>query len=175
MMSVNAVKVVTNNWLIKSKYYGHFIIDSEVINTLTSYRQLGKNDCEAGGALIGCLRGDNIIETNDLTLPQPTDKRTKSSFFRSNAHNKILNDKWKASKGNAYLVGLWHTHPEPIPKYSNEDKKDWHKVLKQGQYEGQHLIFIIVGQQNIRIWVGDNENFKISLIGDYSLENREYK
>ena len=162
--------VVTENWLIESEDYGTFVIDSEVMNTLISYRQLGKHDCEAGGALIGCLQRINTVAANDLTLPQPSDKRTKYSFFRSNAHNKILNDKWKASKGNAYLVGLWHTHPEPTPKYSNQDKKDWHKVLKQGEYEGQFLIFIIVGQKCIRLWVGDNRNFKISLKGEYSLE-----
>jgi integrative and conjugative element protein (TIGR02256 family) len=169
-MSVGVVIVVTKNWLIESEDYGDFVIDSNVINILISYRQLGKHDFEAGGALIGRIHTGNIMEANDLTLPQPSDKRTRYSFFRSNAHNKILNDKWKASNGNAYLVGLWHTHPEPIPKYSNEDKKDWHKVLKQGQYEGQYLIFIIVGQKDIRLWIGDNENFKISLIGEYSLE-----
>ncbi|WP_392341956.1 Mov34/MPN/PAD-1 family protein [uncultured Shewanella sp.] len=169
-MSVDAVTVITENWLIESDDYGNFVIDSEVINVLISYRQLRKHDFEAGGALIGCLREDNIMEVNDLTLPQPSDKRTKYSFFRSNAHNKILNDKWKASNGNAYLVGLWHTHPEPTPKYSNEDNKDWHKVLKQGHYEGQSLIFIIVGQKDIRLWVSDNKNYKTSLVGEYSLE-----
>lgn len=169
-MIVGVVTVVTENWLIESEDYGNFVIDSEVINILISYRQLGKHDFEAGGALIGCIRSGNIIEANDLTLPQPSDKRTRYSFFRSNAHNKILNDKWKASNGNAYLVGLWHTHPESTPKYSNEDKKDWRRVLKQGQYEGQSLMFLIVGQQNIRLWVADNKNFKTSVIGEYSLE-----
>jgi integrative and conjugative element protein (TIGR02256 family) len=169
-MSVSVVTVVTENWLIESDNYGNFVIDSEVINILISYRQLGKYDCEAGGALIGCLRGDNVMEVNDLTLPQPNDTRTKYSFFRSNDHNNVLNDKWKSSHGDAYLVGLWHTHPEPTPKYSNEDKKDWNKVLKQGQYEGQSLIFIIVGQKDIRLWVSNNKHFKTSLIGEYSLE-----
>ncbi|WP_237667608.1 hypothetical protein, partial [Vibrio vulnificus] len=72
--------MVTENWLIESEDYGNFVIDSEVINILISYRQLGKHDFEAGGALIGCIRSGNIIEANDLTLPQPSDKRTRYSF-----------------------------------------------------------------------------------------------
>lgn len=80
-MSVYVVTVITENWLIESDEYGNIVIDSEVINTLISYRQLGKHDCEAGGALMGCLRGNNEIEVNDLTLPQPSDKRTRYSFF----------------------------------------------------------------------------------------------
>lgn len=174
-MSVYVVTVISENWLIESDEYGNIVIDSEVINTLISYRQLGKHDCEAGGALMGCLRGNNEIEVNDLTLPQPSDKRTRYSFFRSNAHNKILNGKWNASNGEVYLVGLWHTHPEPTPEYSNEDKKDWHKVLKQGQYEGQSLIFIIVGHKDIRLWISNNKNYKITLLGEYSLKNSVHK
>lgn len=169
-MNVGVVTVVTENWLIESEDYGDFIIASEVINILISYRQLGKYDCEAGGALIGCIRPGNIMEANDLTLPQPLDKRTRYSFFRSNAHNMILNDKWKTSNGNVYLVGLWHTHPEPIPNYSDEDKKDWDRVLKQGQYEGRYLIFLIVGQKRIRLWTADNKSLKTSLVGEYLFE-----
>lgn len=169
-MDVNVVTVVTENWLIKSEDYGDFVIGAEVINTLIRYRQLSKHDLEAGGALIGCILTDNTMEANDLTLPQPSDKRTKCSFFRSSAHNRILNDKWKASNGNAYLVGLWHTHPESIPNYSREDKKDWLRVLKQGQYEGKSLMFLIIGQKKIRLWVVDNECYKTSLIGEYTLE-----
>lgn len=110
------------------------------------------------------------MEASDLTLPQLSDKRTRYSFFRSNAHNEILNDKWKTSNGNAYLVGLWHTHPEAIPNYSNEDKKDWHTVLKQGQYEGKYLMFIIVGQEKIRLWVDDKKTLQTSMIGEYTIE-----
>jgi integrative and conjugative element protein (TIGR02256 family) len=169
-MSVGVATVKTENWLIESGDYGDFVIYSEVISTLISYRQLGKYDFEAGGALIGCIHTDNTIEVSDLTLPQRSDKRTRYSFFRSKAHNKILNDKWEANNGNAYLVGLWHTHPELIPNYSNEDEKDWLRVLKEGRYEGQSLMFLIVGQKSIRLWVVDNKNFKTSLIGEYPLE-----
>lgn len=169
-MSADVVTVVTEDWLIQTEDYGDFVIGYEVINILISYRQLGKQDLEAGGSLIGCINTDNTMEARDLTLPQPSDKQTRCSFFRSSAHNRILNDKWKASNGNAYLVGLWHTHPEPIPNYSGEDKKDWLNVLKQGQYEGKCLMFLIVGVKKIRLWIVDNECYTTSLIGEYILE-----
>jgi integrative and conjugative element protein (TIGR02256 family) len=162
--------VVNDNWVIKSKCFGDFVIDSEVINVLISYRQLKLHDFEAGGALVGWICKDGTMVANDLTLPQLSDERTRNSFFRSKAHNKILKDKWKASNGSDYLVGLWHTHPEAIPMYSDRDKIDWNEVLKQGEYEGKYLMFIIVGQNQIRLWITDNRTLKTSLIGEYPLD-----
>ncbi len=162
--------MVTENWLIKSNDFGDFVIDSEVIDILISYRQLDRHDFEAGGALVGFICKDKTMMANDLTIPQLSDKRTRYSFYRSNAHNKILKDKWKASNGKSYLVGLWHTHPEAIPMYSGQDLMDWHKVLKQGEYEGQYLMFIIVGQNQIRLWITDSRTLKTSLVGEYPLK-----
>ncbi|CAK1743668.1 JAB domain-containing protein [Vibrio crassostreae] len=169
-MGASVVIMETENWFIESEEYGDFEIKAEVIDTLISHRQLRSQDLEAGGALIGCIHTSGKMQSSDLTTPQPTDRRSRCSFFRSSAHNHLLNEKWKSSNGNAYLVGLWHTHPEPIPNYSNEDKRDWIKVLKQGQYEGKHLMFLIVGQRRMRLWVIDNESFRTSLIGEYSFE-----
>ncbi|RBM41785.1 hypothetical protein DLR63_03555 [Vibrio tarriae] len=169
-MGVSVVTIVTDSWLIESEEYGDFEINAGVLNALISYRQLRPQDLEAGGALIGCIHTSNKVQSTDLTAPQPTDRRTRCSFFRSSAHNHILNEKWKSTEGKAYLIGLWHTHPEPVPNYSSEDKQDWIKVLNQGRYEGEYLMFIIVGQKKIRLWRMDNKFFKISLIGEYSFE-----
>jgi len=164
------VAEITEQWSIESQVYGRFVITPEVMNTLISYRQLNKCDREAGGALIGCLRGSNIIEVHGLTLPQPSDRRTRNAFFRSNAHNKIVVDQWNVSNRSSYLVGLWHTHPEDTPSYSNVDQKDWLKVLNEGQYEGQSLIYIIVGTQDLRLWLCNKSNKHALLVGEYSLK-----
>ncbi len=169
-MDVSVVMIANEHWLIQTDLYGNFLIKSETISALMSYRQLGSKDTESGGALVGYIRADNTLEAYDLTHPQSTDRRTRTSFFRSSAHNRILNEKWRASNGASYLVGLWHTHPEPVPNYSSKDKKDWLKVLKQGQYEGKHLMFLIVGQAKIRMWIADNESYETSLVGEFSFE-----
>lgn len=159
-----------DTWLIRSEKFGDIEITPEVINTLASYKQLNDDDLEAGGALIGCILCNDTIRADDLTLPQATDRRTRYSFFRSSTHNKILKDKWEASEGNSYLVGLWHTHPEPSPEYSSEDKHDWDKVLRVGKYEGNYLLSLIVGQKTIRLWITDNQGYKTSFMGEYIFE-----
>ncbi|EOG7704230.1 Mov34/MPN/PAD-1 family protein [Vibrio parahaemolyticus] len=85
----------------------------------------------------------------------------------------IVNKAWIESKGHATYVGLWHTHPEPTPNYSFADKCDWERALRESRYEGQHLIFVIVGQLSLRCWAGEHlkKTTKISLIGEYHFGN----
>ena len=58
-------------------------ISDEVLELFNRYRQLKKNDCEAGGILIGRENidsGNLIIEY--ATEPYKRDKRTRYSFIR---------------------------------------------------------------------------------------------
>lgn len=158
------------DWAVNSPIHGHFKINSNIINALYNARQLTEKDLESGGVLIGCIRRDNIIEAHDITLPQRTDKQSRFSFFRSNAHNTLLSKIWYSSNGNSYFVGLWHTHPEAVPNFSIEDNADWIKVLQHGEYEGTKLMFIIVGQHKLRLWVGEKINLDIKFIGEYDFE-----
>ncbi|EGR0549316.1 hypothetical protein FDM56_09650 [Vibrio cholerae] len=163
-----------NDWLVDAPSLGEVIFRQELLNSLAKFRQFDARDHESGGVLIGKhLNSGGALLIDDFTPPQSTDKQSRYGFYRSAAHNRIVNKAWIESKGHANYVGLWHTHPEPTPNYSFADKCDWERALRESRYEGQHLIFVIVGQLSLRCWAGEHlkKTTKISLIGEYHFGN----
>ena len=136
------------------------------------YRQIKANQPESGGAIIGqYLASDGFLLINDFTPPQETDNQTRFSCYRSEQHNLLANQIWKNSNRKSTFVGLWHTHPEPIPNYSRVDRRDWNNTLNEASYYGEYLVFIIVGQTHLKCWLGSKHwlRNKIELLGTQEL------
>lgn len=133
-----------------------FIITDSVVDLLMNHRQIDKRQKEAGGFLIGrhLLEEDHLV-VDQITEPTWWDKRLRAFFFRSNSHNRILYKAWNSSDNTLTLLGLWHTHPEPVPTPSSVDYSDWKNTLLRGEYFGDSLVFMIVGTQRVRLWCGD--------------------
>lgn len=132
------------------------IIPDNVVARLLSYRQTQKRHKEAGGFLVGrhLLENDHLV-VDQITEPGWWDRRFRSFFYRSNKHNKLVYNAWTASNKTETLIGLWHTHPEPVPNPSGVDWQNWRKALLHGDYVGSCLVFMIIGSQQIRVWQGD--------------------
>ncbi|MDU2591783.1 MAG: Mov34/MPN/PAD-1 family protein [Paeniclostridium sordellii] len=144
-------------------------IKDEVIKVLKSYRQLKKNDYEAGGMLIGyeTLNGDIIIEF--ATEPFKRDKRKRFSFDRvDKKHNNILKSVWEREGNIHTYMGEWHTHPENYPNYSFKDKKNWIKI--GSKLDKEKFIHIIVGNKSIFIWEYNVNGNKIVKLGEIKYE-----
>jgi len=159
-------------WQIDVNGYGLVRFSSELLERLCQFRQLVKDCPESGGVLIGKhLNSGGVLLVDGLTPPQKSDKQGRCEFYRSTEHNRLVNEIWRKSNGHSTYVGLWHSHPEPIPSYSATDKQDWLNALKQSKYEGNRLFFAIVGQTHIRMWMGVKSAFqpKILLIGEYKI------
>lgn len=131
------------------------IITDSVLDTFRKYGQGDPARSEAGGVLLGrhLLESPDIV-IDEATLPQTTDRRSRFSFFRSEAHCGIATRRWEESRGKIAYVGLWHSHPEVIPTPSGTDLNDWRQALRQDVYEGDYLFFIIVGTQELGCWSG---------------------
>lgn len=160
-------------WKLKIDKNRELKVSIELIDKLSKFRQLDKNDNESGGVLIGSfLSNDKGFIIDKLTIPQKKDKQTRYSFYRSNQHNKLVQKIWKETNGFSTFLGLWHTHPEDIPNYSFVDKKDWLDSLVESKYEKNCLFFFIIGITHIRCWIGLKGIFfnKIKLLGDYKYE-----
>ena len=158
-----------DTWQIEIKGTGLLKISGEFIEQLKAYQQLSTGQPESGGVLIGSfLNSDGYMIINKFTPPQKNDKQGRYLFYRSKQHNKVVKKIWEESNHISTYVGLWHTHAEPIPIYSSQDKKDWNDALNQSEYEGNMLFFFIVGQTHIRCWIGTKKMFrnKIELIGE---------
>lgn len=131
------------------------LIANCVLETFHKYGQCDPVRPEAGGILLG----RHLLESPDMVIdeatpPQASDQRSRFSFFRSEMHNTIATRRWKESGGKIAYLGLWHTHPEAIPTPSRTDLDDWRKALRQDQFEGCCLFFIIVGTRELGCWVG---------------------
>jgi proteasome lid subunit RPN8/RPN11 len=69
-------------------------------------------------------------------------------------------------KSGLHCVGLWHTHPEPLPHPSSDDRAlaREHAVSARGQLNG--LVFAIVGTlampSGLRVWVDDGEELQLA-------------
>ena len=132
------------------------IVLDKAVERLLAYRQTKKRNKEAGGLLIGHhLLGEDHLVVDQITEPTRWDKRFRSFFFRSNKHNRLVYKVWCDSDRTETLIGLWHTHPEPVPTPSGVDFEDWRKTLFHGDYVGDFLVFMIIGTQQIRVWQGD--------------------
>ena len=152
------------SWQISPEIRGSFPI--AFIQALSSWRQIRCLSREAGGLILGYID----IETGGLlaeklTTPGRGDQRSRTGFFRGVNHQ-LDAAKWHHSTaGRGTMLGLWHTHPEPIPTPSGTDWTDLSNVLAQGQHNGQGLIYIIVGTTKISCWFGQRGG-KIKKLGD---------
>jgi len=163
---------MSRGWVMSIPEYGDVRVCSELITQLISYRQVQYTQPESGGVLIGKhLNSGGALLVDDYTRPNTLDQQERHSCFRSEEHNRVVNEIWLDSKGHSTYVGLWHTHPEAIPNYSSVDKKDWLSALNHSSYEGVRLFFVIVGQTHIRCWVGIKCLFrnKIELLGEFEI------
>lgn len=162
-----------DEWKIEVDNYGLVRLSCNLLKMLSEFIQDGILKPESGGVLIGKhLNSGGTLLIDDFTQPQKSDKQGRHSYYRSATHNKLVQDIWNKSDGHTTYVGLWHTHPEPRPKFSPVDKRDWLNALIKSEFEGDRLYFIIVGQTHIRCWIGTKLKLKhnIELLGEYEIE-----
>jgi len=120
-----------------------------VLEVFERYIQ-GENDAEAGGILLGHVRGMHL-EILEATEPAPTDRRFKYFFERMIAgHQAISERRWRDSNGLIRYVGEWHTHPEDSPTPSGLDISEW-QMLAGSRRDGRPMLAAIVGGQ-IFLW-----------------------
>lgn len=106
------------------------LVSEEVLALISSYRQSGPDDCEAGGILMGKRRGMHF-EITFATAPQAKDARSRCRFTRHpDGHQEIAEGRFRATNGEENYLGEWHTHPENHPTPSDIDVRDWKRLSK---------------------------------------------
>ncbi len=127
----------------------------KAVEKMTAYRQSNANDDEACGALLGRLFEENDdIAIDEVTIPQKEDIRRRTSVHRSPKHSDLAVARWRESGRTESFHGLWHTHPENDSTPSSIDYADWKRVIRNGQYPGTRLVFVIVGIKEVSVWMG---------------------
>jgi integrative and conjugative element protein (TIGR02256 family) len=135
-------------------------ISDDAIQVLIRFQQLRHNQTEAGGMLLGRLiDGTEDMVVDEATIPAPSDKRKRFSFFRGkdNAQRQVV-AAWVKSCHTRNYLGEWHSHPEDHPSPSGVDISNWQKIVAKSLFEQDTLVFLIVGRISVRAWeLGKNE------------------
>lgn len=115
---------------------------------------------ETGGILAGVLDSGSTITITDVTTPQPKDICQRFRFRRSGVgHQTIMDQLWEESGYRKMYLGEWHTHRESIPSPSRVDISGWKSIAKKRQ-NSPWMLFLILGQQSMRIWTADTGAIK---------------
>ena len=163
---------MNENWTFDVETLGTVRVANDLVSSLSQYRQFNHTIPESGGVLMGSfLNSNGALLIDNFTFPQKTDHQGRNNFFPSEAHNNLVHNIWQQSGQKTTYIGLWHTHPEPIPNFSFVDANDWRNALNISSYEGNFLFFMIVGTKSIRCWVGEKKRFRnsISLISEVQI------
>lgn len=137
----------------------HFsiILSAKVKDTFERYKHEYQYSVEAGGILVGKIE-DNIISIIDLTEPYEDDKRSKYAFKRaSKGHQEYMDELWTLSGESVTYLGEWHTHDQKVIFPSPVDYINWKKIMSRSN-NSEVLVFIILGRNNISIWIGEGDS-----------------
>lgn len=144
--------------VFKRSRKGVLVISGNALQKMLAYIQCKPHATEAGGVLLGrfILNCPDII-IDDVTTPLKGDKRSRTSLWRSETHQRLIDQAWHESEGTKVYLGEWHTHPEIIPTYSSVDERNWQALLNNTGIVSPVLYFIIVGIEDICIWQGSRK------------------
>ncbi|HBO1343781.1 Mov34/MPN/PAD-1 family protein [Pseudomonas aeruginosa] len=125
-------------------------IHSSVLEDILKFIQARESDPEAGGILLGKVRGPHL-EIIEATKPSRFDKRLRYLFERSpHGHRRIAFQRWRHSKGEIRYLGEWHTHPEDHPNPSGTDLHEWRK-LAVDRIDQRPVLAMIVGRKGLHV------------------------
>lgn len=123
---------------------------ADVLQVFHEFRQVKVDTAEAGGVLMGYVRGDHL-EVVEVTRPTIWDRRLRYLFERfAKGHDHIVKARWRSTDGKLRYLGEWHTHPESVPYPSSTDLIEWRKKTKE-RVDGRPLLAVIVGIDELHV------------------------
>jgi integrative and conjugative element protein (TIGR02256 family) len=136
------------------------IVSSEVGALWKRYRQLRPSDLEACGILIARFDMDfTRIWIEAASEPGSQDSRSPHSFsMDDDVHQQLVDKAYEESNGLQSFVGTWHTHPEPSPTPSSQDKSGWRKLIRANP-DLSNFCFAIVGQKTAGLFLYSGTDF----------------
>lgn len=125
-------------------------LHQQPLEVFSRYIQEGFDSKEAGGILLGHVRGEHL-EIIEATEPSIWDRRFRFLFERMPYfHHRLAMKRWKDSNGLVRYVGEWHTHPQDHPIPSSIDLREW-RTLAAERIDARPLLAIIVGCKDLHI------------------------
>lgn len=124
--------------------------DDKVLDVFRHHMQLLSSDAEAGGLLLGEVRGRHLSLV-DATFPAAGDLRSRNSFERCpQGHAEVAQKMWSDSRGTVRYLGEWHSHPQDFPIPSGIDRSEW-KRLASERKDKRPFLAVIVGNAGLHV------------------------
>ena len=119
-------------------------LTDKVLHHIWRYRQHAAHSAEAGGLLFAEL-SDACIRVVAATGPSILDRRSRYSFESSAwAAKRTIS---RMHRRGMHYVGEWHTHPEPVPNPSGDDRHSIRSVFLESKHPFAGLLLVIGGTQ----------------------------
>lgn len=125
-------------------------LDDGVLDVFHKHIQRVESDAEAGGLLLGEVRGRHL-NLICATFPTVYDLRSRYSFERlPQGHAEVALKMWSDSRGIVRYLGEWHTHPQDLPTPSRIDRSEW-KRLASERKDKVPFLAVIVGRAGLHV------------------------
>lgn len=129
---------------------------NEVIEFIGSHAQLDSSALESVGQLYSRdLTAPLIVIELATKLKAKSASRVKVKFDPKEAYS----EREVLFNSGLHCVGLWHTHPEPTPSPSGDDKHLARDYALRANSHVNGVVFAIVGNRplpdGLRIWIDD--------------------
>ena len=134
---------------------------ADAIRVMSSHAQVGMKGRESVGQLYtGDLTAQTVLVGLATRLPPRVAAWSRVQFDPK----KALKERQELFAQGFHCVGLWHTHPEPYPKPSGEDRQLARNYAKAASEQIQGIVFVIVGTRphpnSFRVWVDDGHELR---------------
>jgi integrative and conjugative element protein (TIGR02256 family) len=124
--------------------------DEKVLDVFRQHIQRLDSDAEAGGLLLGEVRGMHL-NLVDVTFPTADDLRSRYFFERlPQGHAEFAQKVWSDSQGTVRYLGEWHSHPQDLPIPSGIDRSEW-KRLASERINKRPFLAVIVGRAGLHV------------------------
>lgn len=124
--------------------------DEKVLDVFRQHIQRLDSDAEAGGLLLGEVRGGHL-NLVDATHPTAADSRSRYSFERlPQGHADAAQKMWNGSGGTVRYLGEWHSHPQDLPTPSGIDRSEWSRMASERK-DKRPFLAVIVGRVGLHV------------------------
>ncbi|MGD0553103.1 MAG: Mov34/MPN/PAD-1 family protein [Sedimentisphaerales bacterium] len=132
-------------------------ISNNVFAILELYKQSQKTQKEAGGILLGQVRGKQIFVLK-ASIPNKYDKSRKFNYMRDkDVAQVIVNHEFANSTNKTIYLGEWHTHPEIEPWPSICDLRMIDKQYFGNRLNEKFIVIIIKGTEKLFVGLYDGK------------------
>lgn len=138
----------------------HYVLFTQpVLDHMYSHAQRRWWQKEAGGEIFSRVPDSTGLVIDSVTGPNPKDRRSRHGWnpdcLAADA------DRQNQFQLGLHAIGLWHTHPEPMPQPSAQDRETTFDYLEAFNKQRSRYLMVIIGNRGaptaMSVWIALQE------------------